>query len=395
MKVTIVFTKIDIGAVPSADRERLCSAARKALTKALGVPYVDIELCGGSAASEGIAVYISAPDAMSDMRTMKRIPALKWRLMPILSDIHTSAGADSINEGNVYVSLGGEVEYAAAPSAVRDNGEGGEYDYAGRALMFTPSQPRFSFERVILPERVRKAIDEAIIPAQLSELIFDKWGLSEIASPTVALCFYGQPGTGKTMAAEAVAHKLGCGIIRAAYADIESKYHGEGPKMVKALFRAASEQNAVLFIDEAESLLSRRLSNVTQGSEQAINSMRSQLLISLEEYKGVVIFATNLIDGVDKAFLSRLCCIEFPLPDKAERQRIWEVHLYPHNNRLNLPLGDDIDTASLAERFEMCGRDVREVVKLACIRAAVSERKAIDQGLLMDCAADVIGAKPE
>jgi SpoVK/Ycf46/Vps4 family AAA+-type ATPase len=91
-------------------------------------------------------------------------------------------------------------------------------------------------------------------------------------------------------------------IIEASYAHIKSMYHGEGPKNVEALFYAAQAQNAILFIDEADSLLSRRLTNVNQGSEQAINSMRSQLLICLERFKGVVIFATNLVQNYDPAF---------------------------------------------------------------------------------------------
>ena len=70
------------------------------------------------------------------------------------------------------------------------------------------------------------------------------------------------------MTAEAVAKYLDTGISRAAYADIESKYHGEGPRMVKAIFKAAERENAVLFLDEADSLLSKRLTNVHDGSEE-------------------------------------------------------------------------------------------------------------------------------
>ncbi len=65
------------------------------------------------------------------------------------------------------------------------------------------------------------------------------------------------------------------------------------------------------FFDEADSLLSKRLTSVSQGSEQAINSMRSQLLICLEEFRGIVIFATNLVINYDQAFLTRLISVEF------------------------------------------------------------------------------------
>ncbi len=160
------------------------------------------------------------------------------------------------------------------------------------------------------------------------------------------MSFYEPPGTGKTMAAEAVVSMLGKKIIRAAYADIESKYHGEGSKMVKAIFKAAERDDAVLFLDESDSLLSKRLTNVTEGSAQAINSMRSQLLISLERFKGIVIFATNLVVNYDKVFLSRLISIEFPMPDSEARKIIWQRHI--KGEGIKIPLSDDVDTDTLA-----------------------------------------------
>lgn len=131
------------------------------------------------------------------------------------------------------------------------------------------------------------------------------------------------------MAAEAIAHKLGKKILKVSYADVESKYHGEGPKMVKSIFLAAKNNDAVLFFDEADSLLSKRLTSVSQGSEQAINSMRSQLLICLEEFRGIVIFATNLVINYDQAFLTRLISVEFKNPDVDTRKVIWDVHIKP------------------------------------------------------------------
>jgi len=131
------------------------------------------------------------------------------------------------------------------------------------------------------------------------------------------------------MAAEAIASRLGKKILRVSYADIESKFHGEGPKRLKGIFLAATRQDAVLFIDEADSLLSARLNHVTQGSEQAINSMRSQLLISLENHDGIVIFATNLIENYDKAFKTRLLSVEMKRPDVALREKIWYIIYIP------------------------------------------------------------------
>ena len=160
--------------------------------------------------------------------------------------------------------------------------------------VYVAVDPFYTFDRLYLPEDTKNKIIRSVKLLEMEAKIFEEWGLKQIEPhPRAALNFYGAPGTGKTMAAHAIAAMLGKKILIASYAEIESKYHGEGPKNVKALFGAAEEQDCVLFIDEADSLLSKRLSNVTQGSEQAINSMRSQLLINLEMFHGIVIFATN------------------------------------------------------------------------------------------------------
>ncbi|MBQ4418254.1 MAG: ATP-binding protein [Synergistaceae bacterium] len=245
-----------------------------------------------------------------------------------------------------------------------------EFDYDKLSLNYHADKPHYSFDQIALPGDTVDQIMEAIATIQLEGKVFDEWGLRNIIPyASSAMNFFGPPGTGKSMAAEAVAKYLDTGIIRAAYADIESKYHGEGPRMVKAIFKAAERENAVLFLDEADSLLSKRLTNVHDGSDQAINSMRSQLLISIERFKGIVIFATNLAINYDRAFLSRLSNIEFHMPDAAARKVIWQQHI--SGNGIKLPLSDDIDIIELASRYTFSGRQIKNAVKDACIRAAM------------------------
>lgn len=262
--------------------------------------------------------------------------------------------------------------------------EGNEYNYAEKAKQFTPREPLYSFNRVILPTEVIRKIDEAIAILECEDKVFKEWGLYEIQPhPSTALSFYGPSGTGKTMAAEAVADKLGKKILKVSYADVESKYHGEGPKMIKSIFLAAENNDAVLFFDEADSLLSKRLTSVSQGSEQAINSMRSQLLICLEEFKGIVIFTTNLVINYDKAFLTRLISVEFPIPDAETRKKIWSVHIKPiddgKEHQLNIPLASDVDTDELAARYDFVGREIRNAVVSACVNAAMERRAVLSQ----------------
>ena len=170
-------------------------------------------------------------------------------------------------------------------------------------------------------------------------------------------------------------------ILVASYAQIESKFHGDGPKNVEAIFYAAERDQAVLFIDEADSLLSKRLTNVTQGSEQAINSMRSQLLICLEQFKGVVIFATNLVANYDRAFETRVRNVHFPLPDRENREAIWRQHLF---FEAGPPLAEDISLTELAEVDNVCGRDIKNAVIDAALRVAQDNRANITMQDLSD-----------
>lgn len=268
----------------------------------------------------------------------------------------------------------------------------GEFDYEKLSYNYQAEEPRYSFDQVILPEYTRKQIEEAIGIMEVEHKVFDEWGLrSIIPEATSALSFYGPPGTGKSMSAEAVAQKLGKKILRATYADIESKFHGEGPKMVKAIFKAAERDDAVLFLDESDSLLSKRLTNVSDGSAQAINSMRSQLLISLEQFKGIVIFATNLVVNYDKAFLSRLINVEFTFPTEKEREKIWWNHL--KSEHIHIPLGNDIDIEKIAKDYELCGREIKNTVKNACVSVALSKRDIVMQKDIVEACEETVNER--
>ncbi len=274
--------------------------------------------------------------------------------------------------------------------------EESENDYTKRAANYKAEEPKYGLDKVKLPEKTLTEIEKACARIEYEHKVFDEWGLYAIMpNPVAALSFYGPPGTGKTLAAQAIAHKLGKKIITVSYADIESKFHGEGPKNVCAIFLAAEQQDAVLFIDEADSLLSKRLSEVTQGSEQAINSMRSQLLINLEKFHGVVIFATNLIVNYDQAFMSRLINIEFTLPDEKLRTEIWKSHLYDDPDgsskvRLKIPLADDVDTEALGRDYPVCGRNIRNAVVNACVTAVMRGKEQVNMELLREAIAEEI-----
>lgn len=242
-----------------------------------------------------------------------------------------------------------------------------------RIGQYVPSRPLYDLARLIVPQATMQQLLLATSVLAQERLVFDDWGLRAIQPyPRTALNLHGAPGTGKSLAAHALASHLGVDILQASYAQIESMYHGEGPKNVVALFQAAEQAGALLFLDEADSLLSRRLTSVTQGSEQAINSMRSQLLICMEGFRGVVVFATNLIENYDPAFETRVRSVEFLLPDRECRLRIWRAHLPP-----KLPLADDVDVDELASIEPLCGREIRNAVVDAAVQAATAGRRSV------------------
>lgn len=184
--------------------------------------------------------------------------------------------------------------------------------------------PKFSLSKVVLNKNVKEDIITALSIIKHRNKIYNDWGFSEIdPKPKLILNFFGASGTGKTMSAHGVAHELNKKILLINYSEIESKYVGDAPKNLMKAFEKATESNALLFFDEADSFLGKRIENVSSSSDQSVNSLRSQMLILLEEFEGVVIFATNLIKNYDKAFESRILKhIHFELPNKENRIKI-------------------------------------------------------------------------
>lgn len=191
-------------------------------------------------------------------------------------------------------------------------------------LTFRPIEPRYSFDKIILPQNVYEDLLNAVKIIEYKDLIYDTWGYGEIEPfARCVINMYGPAGTGKTMCAHAIAHSVGKRLLALNYSEIESKYLGEAAKNLSAAFNLAKKTDSVLFFDEADSFLGKRVQNVAQSSDQALNSLRSQMLILLEEFDGVVIFATNLVSNFDEAFMSRIQKhIKFELPDAAQRSEI-------------------------------------------------------------------------
>ncbi|WP_414544385.1 ATP-binding protein [Nostoc sp. CCY0012] len=198
--------------------------------------------------------------------------------------------------------------------------------------------------------------------------MYNEWNLKKVdpSGCRVALNFFGQPGTGKTSCAEAIANLLNKTIITVNYAEIESKYVGETPKNITAAFKQAKETDSVLFFDEADSILGKRLTSVTQSADHGVNVSRSVMLLQLDSFDGIVIFATNLPENFDGAFVRRILAhIEFELPDEDCLLRLWQ-YLLPDE----VPRADDVTFDWLtSQSIGLAGGDILNVVKLAASKA--------------------------
>jgi SpoVK/Ycf46/Vps4 family AAA+-type ATPase len=239
-------------------------------------------------------------------------------------------------------------------------------------------------------------LEQALAQVRNHTLIFQRWGLGErhTSGRGLAFNFAGPPGTGKTICAEAIAHALGMKLLVVDYAEAESMWFGETPKNIVATFRAATEQNAVLFFDEADAIATRRSSGVPLPHDRESNLTINVLLRELEAFNGIVIFATNLAANFDPAFERRIRThVLFEMPGVEERERIWELQIHPKKT----PLAPDVDFRKLAERYQLSGGDIKNAVIKAAAAAAAEPGpdlgKRISQQHFELAAEEVLSAK--
>lgn len=254
---------------------------------------------------------------------------------------------------------------------------------------------KYTLDDVILPEITKQQVDLVLAEIEYQDLIYQEWGMAEKHKLDKALSinFSGKPGTGKTLTAEAIAHTLNLKILDVPYEQIESKYVGDTPKNIQGAFEFAKQNNAVLFFDEADSFLGKRLENVTQATDTAVNLTRSVMIKQLSAYEGIVIFATNLIRNYDPAFISRIRWkVQFNLPTEEAREKIWQAQIPS-----KLPLDNSVNFAELAKEFaDISGRDIKNAVFQGVVAAARENKpkpeKCVTQSHFQTAIATIIEA---
>jgi hypothetical protein len=242
----------------------------------------------------------------------------------------------------------------------------------GRAGVILPagvelSAPSVSWESLVLPAEGEQLLRDAVARLEHAAQVLDDWGFLDTARPAhgVRLMFTGQPGTGKSLAAEVIATAAGTDLLVVDVSQVMSKWVGETEKNLAAIFDAAERTQAVLLLDEADALFSQR-TQVNDAQDRYVNLHTAYLLQRLDHFTGLVVLTTNLRQNIDAAFVRRMdFVVEFPLPDEADRERLWRLHL-----PARAAVSTDFDLRVLARLYPIPGGWIRNAALAAAFLAA-------------------------
>jgi SpoVK/Ycf46/Vps4 family AAA+-type ATPase len=234
---------------------------------------------------------------------------------------------------------------------------------------------RHDLETLVLNDETLRAIRVGLNKITRKNELELHWGLSKIEPRTsrTIINFYGPPGTGKTLAALSIAASVGKKVYQVDYSQIISKYVGDTAKAIARAFAEAKANDAILFWDEADSMLSRRVEIGGDGNASfatSLNQNRNCLAQELDKFDGIVVMATNNFSNFDPMFVRRIAQhVYFPLPNTEMLFELYRWHL-PTRTLENL---GDVDLASLAEKSSgLSGGDVLNVVVNAVSNVSLS-----------------------
>ncbi|MFT7860240.1 MAG: ATP-binding protein [Sulfurimonas sp.] len=242
--------------------------------------------------------------------------------------------------------------------------------------IFELVEPDTSLEDVVLNKHTRETLESLMKQVDkkvISRLV--KWGLKEKKSGIDArIIFYGAAGTGKTMTAYSLAKSLKRQVLAFDCSKILSMYVGESEKNVRKIFdtfydlSTKTKTEPILLLNEADQFLGARSSGNITGSDQMHNQMQNIFLEQIENFKGMLIATTNLLENIDKAFSRRFNYkIEFKKPDFEQRVQLWE-NMLP----AEAPYENTFDKKKLAE-YSLTGGQINLIVKNTAYKVAVKD----------------------
>ena len=222
-----------------------------------------------------------------------------------------------------------------------------------------------AWDDLVLPERERQVLRDIAAHVRQRSKVYESWGFAGKGGRGLGISalFAGASGTGKTMAADALAEELRLDLYRIDLSSVVSKYIGETEKNLRRVFDAAEAGGAILLFDEADALFGKR-SDVKDSHDRYANMEVSYLPQRMEAYRGLAILTTNLKDALDTAFLRRLrFIVRFPFPDANQRAEIWQ-RIFPKDTPT-----EDLDVKKLA-KLSVAGGNIRNIAMNAAFFAA-------------------------
>lgn len=240
-------------------------------------------------------------------------------------------------------------------------------------------ETEMEWDDLVLNEETNTQIQE--LQAWISHgntLLYD-WGMHKKLKPGYRVLFHGPPGTGKTLTASLLGKYTGKDVYKIDLSMVVSKFIGETEKNIANLLATAEKTEGILFFDEADALFGKR-TQVRDAHDKYANQEVSYLLQRIENYAGLVILASNLKNNIDDAFVRRFqSIIYFPFPKSSERLKIWKK-AFPEKVRLH----NDLDLLQIAEKYELTGAEIMNIVQYACLRTLADGKKTIYKKYVQD-----------
>ena len=239
--------------------------------------------------------------------------------------------------------------------------------------------PQWTMSEIVLRDTVRDSIEDVIAFCKNREMIKTQWQFNKFlkGSGTICVNIYGEPGTGKTTAANAIVNAIGCKAVEVRLAEILGNLQGQTEQNMTALFEIAQQNNHIIIFNDADSLLTQR--SVGTANSESSNVSKDHLLNLLDSTNGIIIFTTNFMKSYDEAFKSRMLFnIHIPLPNKSERESIWKFHLNE-----NVPKNISYDELA-AITDGLSGRNIRQLTMIMGIRLTVGKITYIDSSIVKE-----------
>jgi hypothetical protein len=326
-----------------------------------------------AAPDRAVLVLPAGPVATADQRLawMQAVPGLASQA-PALAARHPLDPAITAQLGADVRAQPGELAPADVSRLIRSRAAA---SLPTGAQLLTPDVP---WSHLVLPDESGRQLHDAVTRLDHQDVVLDDWGLRHRAhaSRGTRLLLTGPPGTGKSLAAAAVATAAQTDLLVVDVSRVVSKWLGETEKNLAAAFECAERTQAVLLLDEADALFGTR-TEISDANDRYANLETAYLLQRLDRFEGMVVLTTNLRANIDAAFIRRMdFVVDFPIPDEPGRTELWARHL---------PLtamAADMDTDALAQLYPVPGAWIRNAAVAAAYDAAATGGPITQQQLV-------------